>query len=309
MRRLSRQITILAVLLCLVPIARASAQTYGAPGMFSGVGLSLMPGTSVAPKAEMRLDLSRLQYLRSSGMGSNNVVLGAGMSSNLDVYIRLVGEQVGAISSATSMAYGAKLLLPFRLPAVREAALWFEAASSEGGDRTALFSMELTRVAIVAKTGPNGSHALILAGAAIGEESSSVMAGLGWVLPLSHAAVVSPEAIYGYFGNDGYALFLNGALRVLPTISLQVNPGYCRSRGLESALLTVGLSISTAAFDFGARAEEKQLREGFTLPTIEEMERGEAKPEKPKDAPGGADKDDNDGQASLEIMRQGDTHR
>jgi hypothetical protein len=304
MRRLSQQIAIL--LLCLAPSVRVAAQTYAAPGTFSGVGLSFIPDTYVAPKAEMRLDMSRLQLVRSSGRGSNNFVLGAGMSSNLEIYMRIIGEQVGSISSATSVAYGGKLLLPMRLPAVRDAALWFEAATSEAAEQSTMLAVPMTRVGLVATTGPNGSHALFLAGVAFNDQSTTALAGFGWVQPFSHAVVASPEAVYGYFGKNSYALILNTAVRVLPYVSIQVSPGYCRSNNFTSALVTLGLSISTAAIDFSTRQEEKQVREGFTLPTIEEMEKEGTQPEKPKGGSGGAAQEEKIDQTTSEIIYQGD---
>jgi hypothetical protein len=223
--------------------------------------------------------------------------------------MRIIGEQVGSISSATSIAYGGKLLLPMRLPVVRDAAIWFEAASTEATETTTMLALPMTRVGLVATTGPNGSHALFLAGATLNNQSTSLMAGLGWVQPFSHAVVVSPEAVYGYFGKNSYAFFLNGAIRVVPNVSVQVSPGYCRSNNLTSALVTLGLSISTATFDFSTKVEEKQMREGLTLPTIEEMEKEGAKQEKPKEAPGGAGQDEKNNQNTSEIIRQGDNRQ
>lgn len=274
----------MALLLCAaVP---AMAQTNGAPGLFSGSGLSLMPDTYVAPKAQLRLDVSRLQYLRSEARGSNNFVLSAGMSSNLEVYLRLIGEQTGSISSDVSTAYGGKLLLPIRFPVLREAALWFEAASSQPVDRRAMLSVQVNRAAFVAGTGPNGAHAVILAGAAYNEDAATVMAGAGWVQPLSHDAVVSPEAIYGYFGRDSYAFMLNGAIRVLSYANVQISPGYCRSNGTTSATITVGFSLSTAPFDFNSRTAETKMRQNVLLPTIEEMERETPNQDQKKEEPG-----------------------
>ena len=248
-------------------------QPYTTPGLLSGAGLCMMPSTDVAPAAHFRIDLGRIELLRASKPGANSVVLGCGMSSNLEIYARLIGEQTGSIASTTSVGYGGKLLLPFRLPVVRSAAIWFESGSSEVADPAATLSGQMNRCGILASTGESGSRGLFLAGASFNHGESSVLLGAGWVRPLTHSIMLSPEAVYGYLGRKSAALILNGAVRIVSNVSLQVSPGYVYSSGAGSGVIAFGLSVSTADFDYAYRPADQRTGSEVHLPTIEELQK------------------------------------
>jgi len=111
---------------------------------------------------------------------------------------------------------------------------------------------------------------------------SSLLLGTGWVQPLSHTLLVSPEIVYGYSGHHSTAFILNAAMRIVSNVSLQISPGYLSTDAAKTPLIAIGFSISTADFDYNERSVEKKT--GFHVPTIEELDQQIKDGEKEKSA-------------------------
>ncbi len=248
----------------------AAAQHFNDQGMMSGTGVVFVPTTGIAPVAQFRVQLGRVEYLRKNLRGLNVFELNGGLSTNLEGYIKLYSEQTGTIVSATSFGIGGKFQMPFKLPLVEHLALWTESISSQKIDSAATFSQNILRGGISTGFRIGNFQPTLFAGIANVKNNFKPIGGFGILLPLNTSVMIGGELFYNYFYRDDIHESITGIVRLLPNISLQVSSGYTSSAKLKSWIITAGISVSTADLDFTPKAPQQPQ---MLVPPIEEMEK------------------------------------
>ncbi|GEM_PF-1949711 len=260
------------IVLSLVMIRGSHAQFFTDQGLFSGSGLTVMPTATVVPAAEVRLQYSRVDYLKGGRRGLNVIGLSAGFSSSLEAYMRVSGEQVGGPQSLVAYGFGGKFRLPVLVPVVRRLALWAEATASDQYHPTALYPSDAFRAGVTATFDSNGIHPTILIGFTTLQDRTRPLVGAGMTIAAGNHAQVGVEFVHGYLGLNSAQMASTASFRVFPNISLHASPGYLSMPGASTWTFSFGISCTTSDVDFHPVYEEKKENE-FILPSIEEIEK------------------------------------
>jgi hypothetical protein len=255
----------------------AAAQFVTDQTLLSGSGLTVMPTATTLPSTELRLHGTRMSFLGGGLSGINIVGLTAGLSSKLEGYLRLSGEQTGDLSSHVAFGFGAKLHYPERLPVIGQLALWAEATSTDQSLASTLFPGDAFRTGFVATLDSNGVHPTFLLGMSRVNERTAPLVGAGFTVAGGSALQAGFEAVHGYLGVNSLQLSASVSARVFSNVTVQFSPGYLSSGGVRTATIAFGIAIATAAIDFHP-APPVQQQDEFILPSIEEIEKQQNKP-------------------------------
>jgi hypothetical protein len=250
--------------------------------MLSGSGLTVLPTATIAPPTEFRVQLARMDYLKSGYGGANVFTMTTGFSPNLEGYARVMGEQLGTYNSQLTYSFGGKFRVPGTLPVVRHLAFWLESTQSDAAQPGVFFPPEGTRAAAVATFDSNGVHPSFLLGYASIYGGTNVIAGAGLTVAVSHDIQLGAELLHGYLERNSAQIILNGAYRLLPNLSLHVSPGYMSTSAGATPTVSLGISCTTAGIDFHP-AQVEQKTDDYIMPSIDDIEK------QLKQAPAGAD--------------------
>jgi len=257
-----------------VPAGRERAGAWTIPvsdlGVMNGSGTTFLPGPVTTPATHWRIGYHRMDYLRRGLRGLNIIGLDYGLSSNLEGYARLTGEQIGTVNSLAAYAFGGKLVLPFTLPVAREAAVWFESSSTDEIHESEFFPARVSRFGAIFSPFKNGVVTEVVLGVSSTEKGSHLMAGAGMGVALGHGARLSVDAVTGY--GEAWGLHMSGSLsvRVLPHVGLVGGTGYLRAAEASTWMLSAGISVSTADIDFNP-GPALRVKEEFKLPSLEDI--------------------------------------
>jgi hypothetical protein len=267
---LSKNINILILFLSTV-YQVGFCQTFSSQGMLSGSGLIIIPTTVSAPPAEFRASFSRLSLLSRNTRGLNVWAINGGLSSHLELYTKLMGEQLGTFSSLISYGFGAKLHSPFEMPYINQYAIWIESVTSDQLQVGTLNPSKVFRGGLTASFGTDGIDPVILLGIAIVNKSTKPLIGGGVTIAASHTLQLGSEIVYGYASENSMHLLVNASTRIFSNICLTISPGYISSKNVSTWIFSAGISASSSDIDFHPVREERI--DEFKLPSIEEMEK------------------------------------
>lgn len=264
----------LLALSLLLPAA-ATAQTFTDQGLLSGSGMSILPTVSIVPPTEFRLQISRLGFLTGSNRGMNVIGLGIGLSTAIEAYVRVTGEQVGLNQSQIVYGLGGKIRVPLLLPVVRRAAIWGERTTSDQNLPANVFTPEALRGGILVTADSNGIHPTFLVGVTRIGDLTRPLVGAGMTIAAGSSSQVSVELVHGYLGRKSFMAAGTFTHRPFRNIAFHVSPGYLTTPSASTWTLSLGFSLATADIDFHP-ADEALPSDEFILPSIEELERGTA---------------------------------
>lgn len=276
MNRASRLISVI-----LLMHATAGAQMFTDQGLFNGSGLTVLPTATIAPPMEFRVQGSRVTYFNHGGTGVNVVSLNAGLSSTLEAYVRLTGEQSGAFSSQIAYGFGGKFRIPALIPVVRRLALWVDVTSADQNIGSPIFPTDARRGGVTATFDSNGVHPTVLLGLVTIGEDTRVLAGAGITIAAGNSIQMGFEFVHGYLGKNSAQIGATSSVRAFPNVSLQASPGYLSAPGVSTWTFSFGISFGTADVDFHQVREDRKSDE-FILPTIEEIEKQKDEPREPR---------------------------
>ncbi len=257
------------LILSVCGLVSATAQTFNEQGLMSGSGYVFLPAINVAPISQFRIQAGRLDLLRSGQRGVNVYTMQAGLSSNLEIYLKLTSEQAGMITSLNSFGIGGKLQMPFKPPLFNQAALWVESVSSPISNEQAYLPQNIFRGAILANTEIVGLKPIVLCGISKRDKVIKPLGGVGANFSLNNFIKLGGEMMYNYAGQNDVQGLLSGTIRIISNIGLQISTGYTASPTLSSWLLSAGISIGTADIDFTQKLEKPPP---VIVPSFEEME-------------------------------------
>ncbi|MBA4312368.1 MAG: hypothetical protein C0417_07035 [Chlorobiaceae bacterium] len=249
----------------------ATAQTtFTDLGISGGSSIVMAPTISVAPTSQLRVHMGRVDFLRGGMKGYNVFGLQGGFSTNLETFISMYSEQTGSINSNVSYGIGGKLLLPFRVPAIGNLALWGETISSTFSSENGMLPQNITRFYIIGGRSIGNFNPIIIAGAMNIDHKYLPIAAVGGTFPLSSEIKIGGEGIYNYFGMREKQGMLTGMMRILSNISVQVSGGYIHSQPMSSWIFSAGLSLATADLNLSPKP---QAAPKVIVPSFEEMEK------------------------------------
>lgn len=257
------------LLLLLMTAPSLFAQTYTEVGSVSGSGLLMLPSASIAPPAQFSLNISRIDFLRRGNRGINIYEMNSGFSSHLEGYLKFSAEDVDATSSVSSIGFGGKLQLPFSLPLVDRAAIWGEMNYSED-TRPTIFPATINRLGVMSSLEWQFSKTIFFLGVSGESNLDKLLVGAGYMIGLHRSLQLGSEFFYGYSDANSIHVILNGTYRIMPNITIHINPGYLRRSSSSTWLLAAGVSIATADIDF--TPVQVQKTDEFHIPSFEEIE-------------------------------------
>ncbi len=261
--------TVLVLLFAVVPIP-AGAQVISEGGTLSGSGLAYLPTTGLVPVSQWRSNYARVDYTGAGLKGINVMSLSCGLSTHIEGYVKLTGEQLGTIASLTSYSFGVKAILPIELPVLEAVGLWFEEAVSDEIQQSQFFPADATRGGVTASMGGPAFRGVLLAGVNSVGGKALFLSGAGVAWAPGSGTKLSAEVLNGYYDQSSFHAALSLAARVIPHVVLLASPGYIRTSAAETWSMSVGLSVSTADVDF--RPSALTARKGdFKLPSLEDI--------------------------------------
>lgn len=257
----------------IVMAATAMAQSsFTDLGISGGSGIVIVPTTSVAPSSQLRVNMGRVDFLRSGSKGYNVISVLGGFSTHLETFISMQSEQVGSVRSNISCGIGGKLLLPFRIPAVGTLAIYAETNSSPYSAGDGILPMNINRFCLIAGK-PFGIVSPVIIAGAVSQEGArgyQPMAAIGGTIPLGSQFKLGVEGAYNHFGKREKQGMLTGMVRIFSNVSLQAGGGFIHSEPVSSWLFSAGLSFTTADLDLAP----KQISPAKNIvPSFEEMEK------------------------------------
>lgn len=259
----------------LLVTAGASAQTFSDQGLLSGSGMSILPTASLVPPTEFRLQVSRLDFIGGERRGMNVFGLGVGLSTIIEGYVRVTGEQLGLSQSQIVYGFGGKFRVPLLLPVVRRAAIWGERTTSDQALRSNIYTAEAIRAGVLVTADSNGLHPTFLAGVTRIGDLTRPLVGAGMTIVAGSASQISLELVHGYLGRKSFMAAGTFTHRPFRNITFHATPGYLTTPDASTWTISMGFSLTTADVNFHpVYVEEKG--DDFVLPSIEEMERGTA---------------------------------
>lgn len=258
-----------ALLMTGLPVPGA-AQVFTANGMASGTGLSYLPTPGLTPVAHWRAHYGRIDFLRSGMRGMNVFGMSYGLSTNVEGYARLTGEQLGTLSSLTSYGFGVKGTLPVPLPVVEAAGLWFETSVTEEHQQSAFFPVNTSKGGITLSFGSNFFRGILLTGINSVEGTVLFLSGAGVIWAPGSSVQVGAEILRGYITHSSVHAAMDISVRIVPHVALFASPGYLSTQYSRTWSMSVGFSVATADIDFRPSVAVTQ-RDEFKLPSLEDI--------------------------------------
>jgi hypothetical protein len=257
------------LLFALATIATAQT-TFTDLGISGGSSIVIAPTISIAPSSQLRVNMGRVEFLRSGVKGYNVFSFHGGFSTNLETFISMYSEQTGTINSDVSYGIGGKLLLPFRIPAIGNLAIWGETISSSFSSDNGIFPQNITRFYIIGGKSIGSFNPIIIVGAMNINHKYLPVAAVGGTFPLSSEFKIGGEGVYNYFGKREKQGMLTGMMRIFSNISVQVSGGYIHSKPISSWIFSAGLSLATADLNLSPKP---QAAPKVIVPSFEDMEK------------------------------------
>lgn len=249
----------------------ATAQTtFTDLGISGGSSIVIAPTISVAPSSQLRVNMSRVDFLRGGMKGFNVYTLHGGFSTNLEAFISMYSEQTGAISSDVSYGIGGKFLLPFRVPVIGHLAIWCETISSPLSSEKGLFPQNTTRFFFIGGRSIGNFNPIVIAGAMNINHKYLPVTAVGGTYPLSSEFKIGGEGIYNYFGMREKQGMLSGMVRIFSNISVQISGGYMHSKPMSSWIFSAGFSLATADLNLSPKPPAALK---VVIPSFEDMEK------------------------------------
>ncbi len=259
------------ILVCamLLSAPGAESQSFGDQGIAGGSSIAFMQTAFVSPSSHMRAHYSRIMFSRKTRSTENLFDLTAGLSPNIEMYMRIAVEQTPLLVNNTRFGLGGKFLLPFQLPLVNRGALWCESLSSiQTGDGSP--GEGILRAGFIANMGNGSMSPTMLVGVTRTDGRVAFLGGLGCGLPLQKAIKVGAEVLYGYLEQGNILGSMSLMIRPVAQVGVQVSPGYIRTGETSGLYISVGISCSTADIDFLPEAVTEPTD---ALPSFEEIEK------------------------------------
>jgi hypothetical protein len=269
------------VILLLLASLEVCAQNLGDLGMMGGSGIAVTPTTAVTPESHFRLDVTRMNLLRSGEKGMNSFGLTSGLSPNMEFTAKFQSVQAGTSLSPSFIGMGGKFVLPFLLPYDSRSAIWAEAVSTPDENTSSFIPSEIYRAVLVVQ--PSSLRKLngnLLIGLTAAENTSRLALGCNASQAINGILKVGGELQYNYYGGNDLQESILVLVRAHPNVCIQLSPGYLHSSTLTSLMVSVGLSVSTSSIEFLPvdRSKDKPNE----IPSFDELEkqiRGEKKNE------------------------------
>lgn len=272
------------LLLLLLMASVSNAQLFSDQGVMSGSGLTIVPTATTVPSSEFRVQYARMDYLKKGLKGMNVFGLSVGLSSSMEAYMRITGEQLGTTQSQVSYGFGGKFCVPADLPIIRRLALWFEETTSDQTLNSSLYPHDAMRGGLIATLDSNGVHPTIFLGASRIDGKLQPLVGAGVTIAMGSNAQIGLEIMRGYLELKSLQIVGSASIRVFPHISVQVSPGYLKTTTLSTWSISLGLSGTSSDIDFHP-VFEKPKDDEYIVPSIDEIEKGEQ--QNPSDNGGG----------------------
>lgn len=250
--------------------APAPAQPFTENGMASGSGLSYLPTPVTTPMAHWRANYGRVEYLGDGLRGMNVFGLSYGLSTNVEGYLRLTGEQLGTLRSLTAYGFGVKGALPVSLPVVDAAALWFESTTTDEAQVSPFFPANSSRGGLLFSIGGPSLRGVALGGLNAVSGTTLVLAGGGVAWAPGSGTQAGAEILWGYTQQSSLHVSIDLSARVAPHVALLASPGYIRTHSTRTWTLSIGLSVGTADLDFRPTVLTAKESE-FKLPSLEDI--------------------------------------
>ncbi len=248
----------------------AVAQGISENGMVSGSGLVYIPTTGLVPVSHWRSNYARVDYTGAGLRGMNVIGLSCGLSTHIEAYVKLTGEQLGTIASLTSYSFGVKGILPIQLPVLEAAGFWFEDAVSDEIQQSLFFPADAARGGVTVSMGAPAFRGVILAGVNSVGGNALFLSGAGVAWAPGSGTKISFEVLNGYYDQSSFHTAVSLAARVIPHVVLLASPGYIRTSAGETWSMSVGLSVSTADVDFRPSALTSR-KDDFKLPSLDDI--------------------------------------
>ena len=249
----------------------ATAQTtFTDLGISGGSSIVIVPTISIAPSSQLRVNMGRVDFLRSGMKGYNVFSLHGGFSTNLETFISMYSEQTGAISSDVSYGIGGKFLLPVSIPAIGNLAVWCETISSPFTSQKGLFPKNITRFFFISGRSIGSFNPILIAGAMNINHKYLPVAAVGGTYPLTSEFKIGGEGIYNYFGMREKQGMLSGMVRMFSNISVQMSGGYMYSKPISSWIFSAGLSLATTDLNLSPKPSAAPK---VIVPSFEDMEK------------------------------------
>jgi hypothetical protein len=249
-------------------------------GTMGGSGVAFTPTIMVTPESHLRLDMTRVNFLRPGSGGMNSIAITAGLSPNMEFSTKVQSIQTGTLLSPAFVGFGGKLVLPFYLPFGSRSALWAEIISTTSSSAGSLLPPSVNRFAMIVQPAIlRKTNAYLLLGITASEGAQRLLAGCNVSRVVSSLIKVGGEVQYNYFGRGdllGSSLIL---FRLNSNMCVQLNPGYVQSSQTTSWMISLGLSVSTAGIEL-ITAEKPKEKEIPSFDDLEKQVRDEKKNDK-----------------------------
>ena len=260
------------LVLLLMTSPAASAQAMNDLGMMGESGVVFTPTTGITPVSHFRLDLTRVNFLRSGAERLNSIGLSTGLSTNMEFTVKFQTLEPGTSLTPSVIGFGGKFALPFGLPLISQSAIWAEFISSGSVNFFSIIPSSINRGAFVFQPlllrNINGHLILGLTGI---DNTQRFLVGSNGSYIINGLLKVGGEIQYNYYGNSDVQGSMLILLRAHPNVCVQLSPGYLRSPGVSSWMFSLGVSVSSTSIYFVMPEQPKQ--KGNEIPSIDELEK------------------------------------
>jgi hypothetical protein len=249
-------------------------------GVMGGSGVVMTPTTSVNAVSQFRLDMVHLNFTHAGRNALYGYNLTSGLSPNLEFFAKFQMGETRTSLWQSFTGFGGKLVLPFGLPYLDQAALWGELVSTPLEDSMVFYPATIYRSAFVLRpTLLNSIRANVILGAANSGGENGFLGGLNASIALSQSVKFGAEFIYGYYHKQDKQELLNITYRPISNVCLQLAPGYYQAPEASSWMVSAGITVSTADIDFMPKPKPKET---IVIPSIDDLEK-QMNEEKKKD--------------------------
>ena len=271
----------LVVLLLLSPFL-VCAQPSTDLGMMGGSGITFTPTTAVTPESHFRLDMARVNLLRSGARGMNSFGLTSGLSPNMEFTAKFQSVQAGTALSPSFIGFGGKFLLPVYLPFESRTAIWVDFVSTPDNNNASFVPGAVYRGVLVVQPALlrklNGN---ILLGMTEADNAKQFAAGFNASRTISEIVKLGGEFEYNYYGRHDLQESVLMLVRVHPNVCIQLSPGFLHSSVMSSWMFSAGVSFSTTNIELSTIDKVKEKT--TDVPSFDDLEKqihGEKKDEK-----------------------------
>ena len=248
------------------------AQNMNDLGMMGGSGVVLTPTTGITPESHFRVDMTRMNLLRSGSGALNSFAITGGLSENMEFTAKFQSSQDGGLLAPSFTGFGGKIVLPIDLPLLTSSAIWGEAASTTNPNSSVVIPSSVNRFAFILQPEAlQRLHSNIFLGVTTANSAQRFAGGCNAAVIVSKFLKIGGEFGYNYYGRDDRQESMLFLFRALPIVCVQMSPGYLQSSAVSTWTFSLGVSVSTSNIEFAS--SEARKTEKTVVPSFDDLEK------------------------------------